>query len=139
YSSDIDVLMMGDINENEVVARRIGNDLELRVKNADGSLTGDKAVVAGYFNYWNYAVDKIQFADGAVWDPNSVNKVVALNNQITTLLANTATSVNYSSLAELAVHEMNAFTSDSSMYNSNQYNFNTVQNSDNNNIIIKTS
>ncbi|MBK1812693.1 hypothetical protein JHL18_18905, partial [Clostridium sp. YIM B02505] len=30
YSSDIDVLMMGDINENEVVARRIGNDLELR-------------------------------------------------------------------------------------------------------------
>ncbi|MBK1811054.1 hypothetical protein JHL18_10480, partial [Clostridium sp. YIM B02505] len=139
YTSDIDVLKMEDINESEVLARRVGNDLELRVKNADVSLTGDKVVVAGYFYYGTYAVDKIQFADGTIWDTNSVNKAIDLNNHIATLSANTVTSINYSSLAEVAVHEINAFTTDSSMYNSNQYNFNTVQNSDNNNIIIKTS
>ncbi|MBK1810258.1 hypothetical protein JHL18_06375, partial [Clostridium sp. YIM B02505] len=67
---------MDDINDNEVVARRIGNDLELRVKNVDGSLTGDKAVVTGYFNYGTYALDKIQFANGAVWDIAKVKSVV---------------------------------------------------------------
>ncbi|MBK1812148.1 hypothetical protein JHL18_16110, partial [Clostridium sp. YIM B02505] len=139
YSGDIDILKMDDINDNEVVARRTGNDLELRVKNVDGSLTGDKAVVTGYFNYGTYAVDKIQFANGAVWDTNSVNKAIALNNQTITLTTNTAASVNYSAIAELAVHEMNTFTADSSMYNCNQYSLSTKQNVGNDSLIIKTS
>ncbi|MBK1813108.1 hypothetical protein JHL18_21030, partial [Clostridium sp. YIM B02505] len=75
YTSDIDVLKMEDINESEVLARRVGNDLELRVKNADGSLTGDKAVVLGYFNYGTYAVDSIQFADGKTWDAAKVKQL----------------------------------------------------------------
>ncbi|MED4330901.1 calcium-binding protein, partial [Schinkia azotoformans] len=63
-SGNIDIIRIAeDVASSDVMVKRNGDHLELRIKG-----TPDKLTVQNYFSSDHYKVEKIEFADGTVWD-----------------------------------------------------------------------
>ncbi|MED4330902.1 calcium-binding protein, partial [Schinkia azotoformans] len=63
-SGNVDIIRIAeDVASSDVVVKRNGDHLELRIKGTPGKLT-----VQNYFSSDYYKVEKIEFADGTVWD-----------------------------------------------------------------------
>ncbi|MEC1641053.1 calcium-binding protein, partial [Schinkia azotoformans] len=71
-AGNMDVIRMAeDVAPSDIIVKRNGNHLELRIGG-----TPDKLIVQNYFSHDNYQVEKIEFADGTVWDVASIKAAV---------------------------------------------------------------
>ncbi|WP_024671377.1 calcium-binding protein, partial [Pseudomonas tremae] len=64
-ANKLDVVKLTGLNQDEVLLRRESDDLVIQIKD-----TGETLRVLNHFNsstIWGYAVDQIQFGNGAVW------------------------------------------------------------------------
>ncbi|HHY72201.1 MAG TPA: hypothetical protein GX497_03070, partial [Bacillus bacterium] len=71
-AGNMDVIRMAeDVAPSDIIVKRNGNHLELRIAG-----TPDKLTVQNYFSHDNYKVEKIEFANGTVWDIASIKAAV---------------------------------------------------------------
>ncbi len=70
---NIDTIKMKDIKSTEIVTSRNGNNLVL-------SQGTDKLTIQDYFSGLNNKIERIEFADGAVWLQNTINQKLGYNN-----------------------------------------------------------
>ncbi|MEN6328442.1 MAG: calcium-binding protein [Syntrophomonas sp.] len=70
------ILMAAGIDPSNIRAARNGSNLELFING-----TADKVTVREYFNNDNYKVEKIEFANGTIWDIAAIKKAVLINTE----------------------------------------------------------
>ncbi|UVD59957.1 hypothetical protein NE852_26390 (plasmid) [Rhizobium sp. Pop5] len=68
-ANQIDVLKFTDLNQSDIVAEREGINLKLTVVGTGDTITLDEQYYADT-DYWGF--EKIEFADGTVWDRDSI-------------------------------------------------------------------
>ncbi|RVU10876.1 RTX toxin [Rhizobium sp. RMa-01] len=68
-ANQVDVLKFTDLNQSDIVAERDGINLKLTVVGTGDTITLDEQYYADT-DYWGF--EKIEFADGTVWDRDSI-------------------------------------------------------------------
>jgi|GEM_PF-1596160 Ca2+-binding RTX toxin-like protein len=72
-TSGTNTLRLVNINQNDIVLRREYGNLSIQFKNN----SGDQITVENHFYYGdmvsNYSLDRIQFADGSIWNTERIN------------------------------------------------------------------
>src|SRR6185312_5829741 len=67
-NSSGDTLRLTNLNVADVMLRRSGNDLYVKV-----NATGDEIKVTNHFGTTNRGIEKIEFADGTSWNLATIN------------------------------------------------------------------